>query len=112
VRTAHRLSVEPPKLSLQPGATARVKLLVDRVPTFRGPVTVNPLSVAGLLLPDEIVIAEGQEAVEVELRVAAELKPGAFRVRLPASARVEQFQEDTPGVELEIEVKAADVKQQ
>ena len=110
VRTAHRLSVEPPKLSLQPGATARLKLLVDRVPTFRGPVTVKPLSVAGLLLPDEIVIAEGQEAVEVELKIAAELKPGAFRVRLPASARVEQFQEDTPGVELEIEVKATEAK--
>jgi hypothetical protein len=112
VRTAHRLSVEPPKLSLQPGASARVKLLADRVPTFRGPVTVKPLMVAGLSMPEEIVIAEGQEAVEVELKIAAELKPGTFRVRLPASARVEQFQEDTPGVELEIEVKAAETKQQ
>ncbi|HUY33436.1 MAG TPA: hypothetical protein VMV69_11865 [Pirellulales bacterium] len=110
VRTAHRLSVEPLKLTLSPGGTARVKLLVDRVPTFRGSVTVKPALVAGLSLPDEIVIAEGQEAAEVELKISAEFKPRTFRVRLPASARVEPFQEDTPGVELEIEVKAAEAR--
>jgi hypothetical protein len=110
VRTAHRLSLDPPKLSLPPGAAAKVKLLVDRVPTFRGPVIVKPMPVVGVTMPAEIVIAEGQESVEVNLQLAAELKPGTYRIRLPASARVEQFQEDTPGVELELEVKAPEVK--
>jgi uncharacterized membrane protein len=49
----------------------------------------------------------GVDEVEVEVKVAAGMKPGTYKVSLSGIARVERFQESSDGDGLEVEVTAA-----
>lgn len=107
VKPAFELAVETPNpLVLMPGGSGKIKLLVNRLPEFQGPVTVNPTFPPGVTFPEEIKIAAGQASVDVDVAVATDYKPGRARIRLPSFGQVAEYQEEPRTIEFELDVKA------
>jgi hypothetical protein len=107
---------EPKPVSVLPGEKVKFELVATRLPPFTGAITVeqsdqpNQGPPAGITLPEKVVIPEGKDRVEVELSVAAEVKPGRLRVRLESRAPVGAFLEEPRPKDVEIEVKKPEVK--
>jgi hypothetical protein len=104
IRTAFIILAPPAPLKVAPGETSKVRLTVDRVKTFAGPVTVAIQSAAGLELPEKVVIPHGDTSAEIEVRVTKEAMPGRRSVQLSGTADVDGFEEEHRGARIEIEV--------
>jgi hypothetical protein len=103
-RVAYEPSAEPEHLEVQAGKSATVAIRANRLPTFRGRITVRPPEVAGLLLPPVVDIAEGLDRAEMTIVVPLGTKPGVYHVALPGSARVSKFDEPVTGKPIEVVV--------
>jgi len=108
VKVAYAPSVDPPKLELPPGGSARVRLHANRLKPFDGELKVRPSQQDGIDLPEELVVPAGQDSIDVEVKVSGQIKPGTYKIKLPGSARIDKFFEEGAGDPLEIVVKTQD----
>jgi hypothetical protein len=104
IRTAFTLPASMTPVKLNPGETIRVRVAVERVKTFQGPVRVKLTPTAGLQLPEAVVIPGGQTTVEIEVKAEPTATPGRRGIGLSASADVNRFEEEVNGGRIEIEV--------
>ena len=107
VKSAFEPSIEPRQAVVMPGETVNIRLLANRLPTFDGDVTAVPLRANGFVLPETVVIPKGMPEVMLEIKVAADARPGKHRLRFPVSGFVGVFEESLNGPEIEIEIKPA-----
>lgn len=105
VKPAFELEVEPKQLTLEPGATTRIKLSAKRLPSFAGAVTIAPAMISGVTVPQSLTIPAGQSSVEFDVVVARDCKPRRDRLRFPSTGQVGAFQEEPRPAELDLEVK-------
>jgi hypothetical protein len=110
LKTAFEVTAEPAQITLQPGESQTVHLSVTRLSTFQGAVTVEPSRVTGIELPESMTIPADQSSIEFEIKIPADYKPGKFNIRLPSTSPIENYQEETQGNQLQIEVKAKPVE--
>ncbi len=103
IRTAFRVAAEPALSKLVPGSTTKVRLTVERVKSFAGPVTVALAPASGLVLPEKVVIPPGQTSAEIDVQAEAGAAPGRRRIAFSAAADVDGFEEEQRG-QFEIEV--------
>jgi hypothetical protein len=104
IRTAFTLPASTMPVKLKPGETTRVRLAVERMKTFQGPVRVKLSQAAGLQLPEAVVIPAGQAEVEIEVKAETIATPGRRGIGLSATADVDGFEEEFNGGRIEIEV--------
>jgi len=107
VRSAFAVSVDPPTQKLDPGASGKVRLNVDRLKTFDGEVEVDITPTFGIEMPERIVIPRGQAGVDVGFRVASERAAGKVNINLSATAQVNGYEEENRGIRIEIDVQKA-----
>jgi hypothetical protein len=105
VQPGFELSSDPLMLMLEPGSTAKLKLIVKRLAGVTCPITIRPTAFAGVTVPESVVIPADQSAVEIDVVVAADCQPRRDRLRFPSSGQVGAFQEEPRQLELELEVK-------
>ena len=98
-------AAEPSQLTLSPGETVMLKIAANRIPPYDGPLAVTPVAPDGLVFPNNIEFAARQTYATVELKVAPDIKPGKYTVKLPASARIGKFSERNDRGKLEVIVK-------
>jgi hypothetical protein len=96
-KVAYELSAEPPRLEIQAGDSASVAIRADRIPPFKGQITIRPTGEAGWILPSVVDIAEGSDRAKLKVIVPSGTKPGVYRVALAGSARVSTFDEPVTG---------------
>jgi hypothetical protein len=104
VKLAFAPTLEPKKLELRPGDSAKVRLLPNRLAPFTGPLTFTPNINEGIQVPKEFVVEDAQESFEFEVSIASDIKPGAYKIKLPASTRINKFYESGEGEVLEVVV--------
>jgi hypothetical protein len=105
LKVAFNPSIEPTRIELRPGATVPIRIQANRLAPFDGDVTISPSKVAGIELPEMIVISTGEKSVQLNLKLATDIKPGKYTISFPGSAKVNKFQESARGHKLEIVVK-------
>jgi hypothetical protein len=105
VRSAFEPTLEPAQVMLEPGGTARCKILANRVASFGGPVIVTPVPQTAFLCPETIEIPAGQTEVEFEIKAPPGTNPGKYQLRLPAAGFVGKYEESLNGPTLQIEIK-------
>ena len=104
IRTAFTVAGPMTPSKLAPCETMKIKLSVERVKTFGGPVTVKVQAAAGLELPETIVIPRGETGVEIEVKAEKDAQPGKRSIQLTSMADVDGFEEEYRGGRIEIEV--------
>ena len=109
IRTAFTVAVDPAPLKLAAGSATKVRLTVDRVKTFTGPVTVKLSPANGLELPESVVIPRGQTEVEIEVKAQAGTTPGRRSINLSSTGEVDGFEEEQRGGRIEIDVPKPEV---
>jgi hypothetical protein len=102
---AYTVKTDTPKVALLPGESARVRLAVDRVKTFDGPVTVHLNAMPGLEAPETVTIPKGQAEVEFDVKATADAQPRKQNWQLTATADVSGFEEELRASPVEIEIK-------
>jgi hypothetical protein len=107
VKVAFAVTADPQKIELHPGDSTKVKLLANRLAPFAGQLTIAPSQNEGIQVPEEVEIAAGDSDVEFELAIAADTKPGTYKVKLPATTRIDKFFESGTGEALEVVVTEA-----
>jgi hypothetical protein len=105
VKSAFDPKVEPADVTVEPGGTARCKIVAQRVASFTGPITVTPGPQASFDYPEAVEIPAGQAAVEFEIRAKPGTNPGKYQLRLPVAGFVGKYEESLNGPTLQIEVK-------
>jgi len=105
VQPGFELAIEPTPLALEPGSTAKLKIVAKRLPGVACPITVRPTAFAGVTVPESVVIPGDQSAVEIDVVVSPECQPRRDRLRFPSSGQVGAFQEEPRQVEIDLEVK-------
>jgi hypothetical protein len=105
LRSAFRVTADPPLLTQAPGDTARVRIQADRVAGFDGTITVQLAPLAGLDLPASVQIPRGQAGVELEVKVPPDLAPRRLQVRATSTATVASFEEELRTTLLDIDVR-------
>jgi hypothetical protein len=106
-RPAFKLTPEAPSLAVEPGQTTKVKLILERWPTFHGAVSVNTMPNAQLTFPESLTIAAEASSVEFDVTVPATAKPGKQKIRVTGVSTVAGFQEELRPIDVEIEIKPA-----
>jgi hypothetical protein len=104
IRTAFTVAADPAPIKLAAGSTTKVRMTVDRVKSFTGPVTVRLSPANGLELPEKVLIPRGQLSAEVEVKAQAGAMPGRRSIQLTATGDVDGFEEEQRGGRIEIEV--------
>jgi hypothetical protein len=104
IRTAFTVAAPPAPIKLAPGESVKVRITVDRVKTFAGPVKVNLQPAAGLDLPESVVVSGGETGVEIEVKAQKDAMPGRRSIQLTGTADVDGFEEEHRGARIEIEV--------
>ncbi|MBC8353554.1 MAG: PPC domain-containing protein [Planctomycetes bacterium] len=104
IKVAFAVAVEPKKLELHPGDDARVKLLANRLAPYNGELRIAPGQIEGIQFPEEVVIPDAASEVELKLTIAADAKPGTYKIKLPTETRIDKFFESAEGEALEIVV--------
>jgi len=103
-RTAFTLTSATMPTPLAAGTSAKVRVAVDRVKTFSGPVRVKLAQVTGLEVPASITIPSDQTSFEIEVKAAATATPGRRSITLSASADVDGFEEEYNNARIEVEI--------
>ncbi len=107
VKPGFEIAIEPPPPAmLPPGSKFNVRLVAQRLPSFTGPVTIEPQRIAGLELPEQLIIAAAASSTEFEVVIPADFRPGRHRFRFVATGQVGNFQEEPKPKEFDLEVKA------
>ena len=106
MKPAFHPSAEPARIELKPGASTTVRIAANRLAPFAGKVTIAPSKVVGIILPETIDVGPGAASIEVELKIAADIKPGTYTISLTGSARVNKFQESAKGEKLQVVIQA------
>lgn len=96
----------PPPTTLPPGSKFQVRLAVQRLPSFAGPVTIEPQRIAGIELPEQLTIASDANGAEFEVSIPEDFRQGRHRFRFVATGQVGNFQEEPRPKEFDLEVKA------
>lgn len=106
VRSAFKPSFEPSTLSVEPGQTAKVKLLANRTPTFAGEVILEMQQpVAGISLGNRLVIPAGKLEIELEFTVASDVNaPRRLNPRFQSTGYVGKYEEEINEPVLNIDV--------
>jgi len=105
LRTAFRITAEMDKTPLNPGGTAKVRLLADRVKGFDGPITVHLSPAQGIELPATLVIPRGAASVALEINIPADLTPRRIGIRARSTATVGDYEEEQQGQLVELDVR-------
>jgi hypothetical protein len=105
VKVAFDPTAMPAKLKLLPGDTAVFRLLANRLAPFDGRLTIQPSQTEGIEIADELVIEADQDVIEVKLAIATDIKPGSYKIKLPADTRIGKFFESGGGNVLEVLVQ-------
>jgi hypothetical protein len=103
--TAFRVSAEPAGVALLPGESAKVRLLVSRVKSFDGPVTLRLPAVPGIPLPESLAVPRGETAVSIDVAVSPDAQPRKQSLTVTATADVDGYEEEVRGSPVEIEVR-------
>jgi hypothetical protein len=107
VKPGFEITIEPPPpTTLPPGSKFTVRLAVQRHAPVNGPITIEPQRIAGLELPEQLIIAEGASSTEFEVNIPADVRQGRQRFRFVATGQVGNFQEEPKPKEFDLEVKA------
>jgi hypothetical protein len=107
VKPGFEISVDPPPPTmLPPGSKFNVRLAVQRLPSFTGPVTIEPQRIAGLELPEQLTIAADASSTEFDVNIPVDFRPGRHRFRFISTGQVGNFQEEPKPKEFDLEVKA------
>ena len=104
IKTAFTIETSKEPVKLTPGTSAKVRVKVDRLETFAGPVVVHLSPNDGLECPEMVTIPKGSEGVEVEVKVLPMTPPGRRGVSLTGTADVDGFEEEARGDRIEVEV--------
>ena len=104
IKEAFAISTAKEPVKLVPGGSAKVRVKVDRLKTFAGPVVVHLSPNDGLECPERVTIPKGKDSVEVEVKVQPETPPGRRGISLSGTAEVDGFEEEVRGDRIEIEV--------
>ena len=105
VRSAFQPTYEPAQPTVAPGGTFRFKILANRVPTFKGPLTFTLGPHSGFKFPETVELPQGQPFVEVDLKVNPDLNPGRHELRIQVAGFVNKYEESINLPNLQIEVK-------
>jgi len=97
IKSAFNVIAEPALIKMEPGATAKLRLVADRLKNFDADVTVQITPVLGFDLPDQIVIPRGQTGVDISVRIPSDRAPGRQSITFIASAVVNGFEEEQRG---------------
>lgn len=107
VKPGFEITVDPPPpTTLPPGSKFNLRLAVQRLPSFAGPVAIEPQRIAGLELPETINIAADANSAEFEVTIPDDFRQGRHRFRFVATGQVGNFQEEPKPKEFDLEVKA------
>lgn len=106
---AYKITTDTPKVALLPGESTKVKLAVERVKTFDGPVTIHLNTVQGLEAPETVTIPKGQTSVEFAVKALPDAQPRKQNWQLIATADVSGFEEELRAAPVEIEIKKVEV---
>jgi hypothetical protein len=106
IRAAFAVTAEPALLKLEPGASAKVRLVAARMPAFNEDIALQLSSPPGLKFAEKIIIRRGQTTAEVVVEVAPEHAPGRQSINLSATAGVNGFEEEQRG-RFEVEILKA-----
>ena len=109
IRTAFTVAAPVEPLKLAPGNALKVRLTVERVKSFAGPVTLKLQPAAGLELPETVVIPRGETGVEIAVQAQKDATPGRRSIQLSGFADVDGFEEEQRGGRIEIEVPKPEV---
>jgi hypothetical protein len=104
IKEAFAIGTAKEPVKLAPGGSAKVRVKVDRLKTFDGPVVVHLSPNDGLECPEKVTVPKGQDGVEVEVKVLPMTTPGRRGVSLSGTADVDGFEEEVRGDRIEIEV--------
>ncbi len=105
VRSAFKPTFEPATLMIEPGKSAKVKLLANRTTTYTGEVILKMQQPQlGLSLPEEIVIPAGKSEIELEIGIAADQSPRRFSPRFQSTGYVGKYEEELNEPTLNIDV--------
>jgi hypothetical protein len=110
IRSAFIVKAEPPSLKLEPGTSAKLRLVADRMKTFDGEVAVQLSPSPGLDYPERIVIPAGKGEVEIEMKVDPNRAVGRQQLIMTATGVVGSFEEEQRGSRLDIEVVKSPAK--
>lgn len=102
---AFAVKVEPAKVSLLPGESAKMRVSVTRVRSFDGPVTLHVPPTDGFAIPETVTIPKGADGVDVPVTVAAGTQPRQHRPSATATGLVSGFEEEVRLQLAEIAVK-------
>jgi hypothetical protein len=105
LRSAFKPTFEPATITVEPGGTAKFKILANRTPTYDGEVTVVPTLNFGMPFPEKIVIPAGQPHVELSIPIPADRSPGRISVRCETTGQVGRYEEHLREPNLTIDVK-------
>lgn len=92
ITTAFRVTAEPVKLF--PGESGRAKLLVTRVKSFDGPVTLRLAPMTDVTLPETVTVPKGSDAVEIDIAVSPAAAARQQNLTVTATADVDGFEEE------------------
>ncbi len=106
VRSAFKPTFEPSTLSLEPGQSAKVKLLANRTATFSGEVILEMTQpVAGISLGSKLVIPAGKSEIELDVTVASDVAaPRRLNPRYQSTGYVGKYEEELNEPVLNIDV--------
>jgi hypothetical protein len=108
IRTAFALEPLQAVLKLAPGDAVKVRLTINRVRTFAGPVMLKLEPATELDMPQTAVVPRGETGVEIEVKALKDATPGRRSIQLSGTADVDGFEEEHRGGRLEIEVTKVD----
>ncbi len=95
----------PPPTTLPPGSKFPLRLALQRLPSFAGPVNIEVQPIAGLQLPEQITIPPEANSAEFEVHIPEDFRQGRHRFRFTATGQVGNFQEEPRPKEFDLEVK-------
>jgi uncharacterized membrane protein len=101
---AYKITSDTPKVSLLPGETAKVRIGVERLKSFTGPVTLHLNNMQGLDAPETVTIPKGQTVVEFTVKAHADAQPRKQNWQLTATGDVDGFEEELRAGVVEIEI--------
>lgn len=106
VKPGFEIALDPPlPTTLPPGSKFPLRIALQRLPSFAGPVNIEVQPIAGLQLPEQITIAVDANSAEFEVSIPDDFRQGRHRFRFTATGQVGNFQEEPRPKEFDLEVK-------
>ena len=107
VKPGFEVTIDPPPPTvLPPGSNFNLRLALQRLPSFAGPVEIEVQPISGLQLPEKLTIAAEANSAEIAVVIPEDFRQGRHRFRFTATGQVGNFQEELRPKEFDLEVKA------